>query len=165
MWAHQTAIKWISTWESESKMTTEAKSPTADLVGYAKAKRYRTRNIHDGLEVPPVRARGKRKSIGYTGATDRCDVIVCYDGYVGVRFRPVIADGTAGECRFLGVLPDVRLGRLSTKSCDMGLFEAEKGAGFVGRHEYLLRILDRLIVNLHQRNRPDAGEGRASSVV
>ena len=56
-----------------------------DLVVYADAHRYRTRNLHDGrrplhpLRVP-VRHRGR--SNGYTSDEDRMDAIICCHGYV-----------------------------------------------------------------------------------
>jgi len=56
-----------------------------DLLAYARERRYRSRNLHDGRPVPPVRlARGGEhpRQTGYVGAADRIDAIVCRDGYV-----------------------------------------------------------------------------------
>lgn len=65
--------------------TTPAIAARFDHVGYARKRRYRLRNLHDGGAVPPAR---RRKSdpggVGYTGQADRWDAIVGYDGYVAM---------------------------------------------------------------------------------
>ena len=52
-------------------------------MAYARKHRYRLRNIHDGGRVPPARRqRADDGRVGYIGASDRCDAIVGYDGYL-----------------------------------------------------------------------------------
>ena len=54
-----------------------------DLAVFACEHRYRLRNLHDGSPVPPARRqRADDGRVGYIGASDRCDAIVGYDGYL-----------------------------------------------------------------------------------
>lgn len=54
-----------------------------DLLAYARGRRYRTRNLHDGLPVPPARQRRTSSHRAAFGAdVDRFDVIICRYGYV-----------------------------------------------------------------------------------
>ena len=56
-----------------------------DLVAYAREHRYRLRNLHDGGPVPPaIWKPPKGYKPVYTGAEDRFDAIVGYDGYVAM---------------------------------------------------------------------------------
>jgi len=56
--------------------------PIFDLMAYAKKNRLRTRNLHDGYPVPPVRLKEKvGTQAGYWG-DDRYDVIVGKNGYI-----------------------------------------------------------------------------------
>ena len=56
-----------------------------DLMAYARQRRYRVRNLHNGRAVPPALGptRGERGDFeGYRGADDRLDAIVGKYGYV-----------------------------------------------------------------------------------
>ena len=58
-----------------------------DLMAYARQRRYRVRNLHDGHAVPPARAprHGERGPVqGYVGADDRMDVITGKHGCVAM---------------------------------------------------------------------------------
>ena len=58
-----------------------------DLMAYARQRRYRVRNLHDGHSVPPVQPpkHGQRGAVqGYVGADDRMDAILGKHGYVGM---------------------------------------------------------------------------------
>ena len=55
-----------------------------DLMEYAKRHRLRTRNLHDGRPLHPLRVppSGRGRSEGYIGKEDRMDVIIGHRGYV-----------------------------------------------------------------------------------
>lgn len=55
-----------------------------DLMDYAKRHRLRTRNLHDGRPLHPLRVppRGRGKSDGHIGKEDRMDVIIARHGYI-----------------------------------------------------------------------------------
>ena len=58
---------------------------TFDLMAYARQRRYRVRNLHDGHEVPPARPpkHGERGPVpGYVGASDRMDAVIGRNGYI-----------------------------------------------------------------------------------
>ena len=63
------------------------KAMSFDLMAFAKQRRYRVRNLHDGHAVPPARPpkHGKRGPVqGYLGADDRMDAILGKRGYVAM---------------------------------------------------------------------------------
>ena len=62
-------------------MTTPEPEPF-DLVSYARAHGYRTRNMHDGAPTPPTRRLSERDRTAYRSAEDRDDAIIGRDGYV-----------------------------------------------------------------------------------
>lgn len=55
-----------------------------DLMDYARRHRLRTRNLHDGRPLHPLRVppSGRGRSEGYVGKEDRMDVIIAEHGYV-----------------------------------------------------------------------------------
>ena len=56
-----------------------------DLVSYARKRRYRLRNLHDGYLVPPAICREPcDRARGYWGKDDRWDAIVGHRGYVAM---------------------------------------------------------------------------------
>jgi len=48
----------------------------------ASKQKLRTRNIHDGGPVPPIRAKGKKNSRGHSSKEDRYEVIICKHGFI-----------------------------------------------------------------------------------
>jgi len=60
---------------------------TFDLMTYADRHRYRTRNLHDGRPLHPLRVpvRHRGRSSGYAGDDDRMDAIICRHGYVCIE--------------------------------------------------------------------------------
>ncbi len=56
---------------------------TFDLMTYADEHRCRTRNLHDGRPLHPLRVpvRRRGRSPGYVGDEDRMDAIICRHGY------------------------------------------------------------------------------------
>lgn len=48
----------------------------------ASKQKLRTRNIHDGGPVPPIRSKGKKRNRGYSAAEDRYEVIICKHGFL-----------------------------------------------------------------------------------
>lgn len=53
------------------------------IASLATKKKLRTRNIHDGASVPPMRSSKKtRKSRGYSAKGDRYEVIICKNGFI-----------------------------------------------------------------------------------
>jgi len=55
-----------------------------DLIAYARARRYRVRNLHDGRPLHPLRLprRGRGRVTGFQFADDRMDAIIGRHGYV-----------------------------------------------------------------------------------
>jgi hypothetical protein len=55
-----------------------------DLMDYARRHRLRTRNLHDGRLLHPLRVppSGRGRSEGHVGKEDRMDVIIAEHGYV-----------------------------------------------------------------------------------
>lgn len=55
-----------------------------NLMDYAKARRFRTRNLHDGRPLHPVRVPvgGRGRSAGYIGDGDRMDAVIGKHGYI-----------------------------------------------------------------------------------
>jgi hypothetical protein len=66
-----------------------------DLLAYAAHHRLRTRNLHDGRPVPPMRPRKGTRPTGYAGRGDRCDAVIGRHGYVTTDGAPA---GTIGWC-------------------------------------------------------------------
>lgn len=58
-----------------------------DLLALAQTERFRTRNLHDGLPVPPALIQPKKRRsyasvVGYVGQSDRMDAVVGHRGYL-----------------------------------------------------------------------------------
>lgn len=67
-----------------NKVATEK---SIDLLAFARARRLRIRNLHDGRPVPPARLlkpNGSRPAgqTGYVGECDRLDAVVGFNGYL-----------------------------------------------------------------------------------
>lgn len=90
------------------------------VISLARKKKFRTRNIHDGRSVPPMRAsKSKKMSKGYTSTEDRCDVIICKHGFIDDCDR-----------NYYGCF----LGGISTRRLNLCLAELEKLDGSVLQH-------------------------------
>jgi len=48
----------------------------------ANKQKLRTRNMHDGGPVPPIRLKGKKTSRGYSAKEERYEVIICKHGFI-----------------------------------------------------------------------------------
>ncbi len=83
-----------------------------DLLSYARERRYRLRNLHDGSPVPPARKKNKSTTTGYVGVDDRSDAIVGQRGYLTAE------DGGLGICLFYKSGRGVATAKVEIKALD-----------------------------------------------
>lgn len=119
-----------------------------DLLAYAQKHRLRTRNLHDGRPLHPLRVPvgGRGRVEGYVGDEDRMDAIVCHHGYVAEEGQDQIGWYVFGrEFAFRWLEPLVGLGATVTQ-------EGDSEAAGTAPAEYLEEIVQAL--KPYQRHPP-----------